>query len=323
VTTIRWLIGLATIAALAWFVRDMDDARNRRSIVELPSTQDLPPTELPAIGLNRPFSVPEIRWCMSQDIRLRTIKPRLGTRRAIDRYNEIADDYNLRCKGLTYSRADGEDATRTIDGARNLIAAAALEDIQRLNGEGLTRQIQELLAMLGYEPGAVDGLYGTQTKVAIEAFQRAGRSDVDGLLSQELLDRLRFTHTRHLMGRDNAATETADENAQTAHVVVRVIERPQETATDVADAQAVSGAEVKLVGNLAFNAEQLTDERGRAEFAAVPIGKLNIDVRRNNDHSGVIFQVTQDPAQEIWITLPKEVAASAQVSKKDVGSPRR
>jgi len=279
---------------------------------------------MPAIGLNRLFAVPEIRWCMSQDIRLRTIKPRLGTRRAIDRYNELADDYNLRCKGLTYSRVDGEEATRTIDGARNLIAAAALEDIQRLNDEELTRQTQDLLEKLGYEPGAVDGLYGTQTKVAIETFQRAGRNDVDGLLSQDLLDRLRFTYTRRLMGRDKAATETEadDDKAQAAHVVVRVMERPQEAVADTSDAEAVPGAEVKLAGSQEFHGEQLTDERGRAEFAAVPVGKLNIDVRRNGDHSGVIFQVTEDPVQEIWITLPKE-ATSAHVSKKDLGSPPR
>jgi peptidoglycan hydrolase-like protein with peptidoglycan-binding domain len=317
VTTIKWLIALATIAALAWFASDLHLVGTHRSI-DNRSTQQLPRTELPAIGLNRLFSVPEIRWCMSQDIGLRTIKTRLGTRRAIDRYNELADDYNLRCKGLTYNRLDGEEATRTIDEARTLIAAAAIEDIQRLNGAALTRQIQELLEKLGYDPGAVDGLYGTQTQVAIEAFQRAGRSDVDGLLSQELLDRLRFTNTRHLLGRDNAATESADEKAQTPRVVVRVVERPQDAAADTSDAQAVPGAEVKISGDREFNAEQHTDERGRAEFAAVPTGKVNIDVRRNEDHSRVTFQVTEDPTQEIWITLPPQVAAAAQ---KPRGSP--
>jgi hypothetical protein len=126
------------------------------------------------------------------------------------------------------------------------------------------------------------------------------------------------------MGRENTPIEgaKADQQAGTAKVVVRVVERPQEPAADISDAQAVPDADVKISDDGGFQGDQLTNERGSAEFAAVPTGKLYIDVRRNGDRLQVTFQVTEDPAQEIWITLPPQTAA-AQASKKSPASLRR
>ena len=51
-------------------------------------------------------------------------------------------------------------------------------------------RVQELLSMLGYDSGLVDGAYAAPTKAAIEAFQGREGIPVDGLLSRELLDQL-------------------------------------------------------------------------------------------------------------------------------------
>ncbi len=54
----------------------------------------------------------------------------------------------------------------------------------------LTIDIQRQLRDLGYNPGPADGIYGSKTKAAIEAFQRKSNLPVDGQPSQALLDRL-------------------------------------------------------------------------------------------------------------------------------------
>ncbi|MEM7252946.1 MAG: peptidoglycan-binding protein [Pseudomonadota bacterium] len=53
--------------------------------------------------------------------------------------------------------------------------------------------IQRELARLDYDPGPADGLMGTQTRNAIEAFQRIIGEPVTGAASVELLDTLRAT----------------------------------------------------------------------------------------------------------------------------------
>lgn len=54
-------------------------------------------------------------------------------------------------------------------------------------------QIQQRLQELGYDPGTVDGIYGTRTKNAVIAFQRAyGLSD-DGIAGPKTLEALGIT----------------------------------------------------------------------------------------------------------------------------------
>ena len=53
-----------------------------------------------------------------------------------------------------------------------------------------TRQLQELLAARGYPVGAIDGIIGARTRLAIRAFQRAAGLPPDGYASAQLLERL-------------------------------------------------------------------------------------------------------------------------------------
>lgn len=47
------------------------------------------------------------------------------------------------------------------------------------------KQIQSLLTYLGYNPGAVDGADGANTRDAVKAFQRAEGLTVDGVAGAE------------------------------------------------------------------------------------------------------------------------------------------
>ena len=53
------------------------------------------------------------------------------------------------------------------------------------------RQIQCLLAYLGYDPGTIDGAYGPKTRVAVQAFQQAEGLDPDGIAGPQTQARLR------------------------------------------------------------------------------------------------------------------------------------
>jgi peptidoglycan hydrolase-like protein with peptidoglycan-binding domain len=55
-------------------------------------------------------------------------------------------------------------------------------------GPPLVYNIQVSLTRLGYEPGAVDGVYGERTADAISRYQDANRLPVDGQPSPQLLN---------------------------------------------------------------------------------------------------------------------------------------
>jgi len=196
---IRWLTGIAAIAAiaavlaivaLAWLPGAPEEAKPPSTPIS--SASEGPPPAVEPGKENGPLSVAELRWCMTEQIRLEAIRPRLETRPAADRYNELGEDFNSRCAGRNSSDGARDEVISEIAASREAIEAAAIEDVRQLNDAVplSANEAQELLSMLGYDPGAVDGEYRAQTKAAIEAFQRRNGIPVDGLLSRELLDQL-------------------------------------------------------------------------------------------------------------------------------------
>ena len=157
-----------------------------------PAPEGLPPPVEPSVSENDLLSVAELRWCLTEAVRLETIQPRLATRPAADRYNDLAADFNHRCGGRSSSNEVRDEVAPDVAASRESIVAAAIEDVQRLNDAVplSTDRAQELLSTLGYEPGVVNGVYGAQTKEAISAFQRRNGIPADGLLSRELFDQL-------------------------------------------------------------------------------------------------------------------------------------
>jgi len=55
----------------------------------------------------------------------------------------------------------------------------------------LVRQLQHLLKAHGYDPGPLDGRFGTATENAIRLYQRASGLVADGSPTAELLKALR------------------------------------------------------------------------------------------------------------------------------------
>jgi Putative peptidoglycan binding domain len=293
VTTVKRIIGLAALTAVASLPRALQETHSGPQSPPVRSSDELPSPARPAAGERRALSVDEIRWCMSQEIALQAIRSKLVTPLAIARYNELAGDYNGRCGGYEASRSDRDEARQSVESARDSIVAAALDDIRRSSGEGaLTRPTQELLQVLGYDPGSVDGVYGKQTEAAIRAFQRNSGLPVDGLVSDELLARLRVGLTASLRPAGRGARR---ETPQTVDVVVLVTDGTESVVPD---------AHVSISGDRQFHADGSTNDRGAVEFGAVPYGRLALDVRRNEARSRFTLRLTEERRQEILIVLP-------------------
>ena len=285
-TVTKWLLGISGVAGLVWLALTFKDVGSPSP----PPDNVTPPSAVrPSTSSNEPLTVAELLWCMSEEARLQAMQPRLATLEAVDRHNRIAEDVNNRCAGRVSSDEVLEAAMAEIASLRDSIHAAAIQEIEPLNDvvPGAINRAQELLSMLGYEPGAVDGVYGAQTKSAIQAFQADDGLPADGLISEQLLDRIDVALVRNRTNR-------------TRRVVVEVY--VTEANTDVP----IAGADVTITNDQGQRAG-VTDDTGRTEFISVQPGTLDVRVRR--DDVGAAFQaaITQDPRQEVLIVMPEVI----------------
>src|SRR5688572_16536266 len=159
--------------------------------------------KMPRRGRNQLLSVPELRWCMREDIRLEVLETRRAGSDTAGFYEAIGR-YNLRCTRFKYRADDLAEARRDIDAARSWIVSETLAEAldagrqEELAAPGysvLTRDVQELLRALGYAPGTVDGRYGAQTRTAVESFERERGWPASGRIS-ELLRKELLEHAR-------------------------------------------------------------------------------------------------------------------------------
>lgn len=74
---------------------------------------------------------------------------------------------------------------------REVNRGAALTRRNALARQKLVREIQQILTNLGYEPGPIDGLYGSKTRAAIQAFQRENALEPSGLATIQVLETLK------------------------------------------------------------------------------------------------------------------------------------
>lgn len=177
----------------------------------------------PSIGTGNLLSVPEIRWCIRNGIRIDAMRNLIETNAGIDEFNRIVNDHNSRCGNYRYRQGDQEQAKRSVEPYRSQIVAEAVREARqlgrpyqpsassvspapttsrtRVKPAGIsapekpnvhyTREAQQLLTELGYKPGPVDGDYGRRTSDAVRAFQRDKGITQDGQIDEEVLMALR------------------------------------------------------------------------------------------------------------------------------------
>lgn len=167
----------------------------------------------PPIGNNVLLSVEQIRWCLRENIRIDVLRPLATTRSQIDKFNDLVNDYNLRCRSYRYREGSMTRAQREVQSVNDEITtrtrltsriwlskdestSEGLGSVQEENQPGdrwsqLTLDVQNLLNLLGYQPGPADGLYGIRTMRAIEAYEEDSGLRVTGAVTTDLRDKLR------------------------------------------------------------------------------------------------------------------------------------
>ena len=222
----KWFLGIIGAIFMIWFINN--DGQSNKQPSHAPSsssqsysyTQSTPAPTVqtpgatqstglqytkPSVGNNNMLSVPEIRWCIREDIRIEAMRNIPVTNNGIDGFNRLVSDYNLRCASFRYREGTLQRAERDVGAYKNQIIADARSYARTLDASNsvssstssrnstslLIHEAQNLLNNLGYSPGLADGIYGPRTASAVRSFQRDMNMIQDGQINQQLIERLR------------------------------------------------------------------------------------------------------------------------------------
>ena len=228
-STGKWIAGIAIVVGLIWLASLSDKRTPSTSPTYTPAPESqsapsttpalLPPTpavqqanrpteEPPPVGNGLSLSMPQLRYCTAENIRLDTAKVIISSYSDtdIDRFNALVADYNSRCGQFRYTRGTLESARSEVEQHRSELEAEGrarfsrapapvgstdrLPEIPVAKPDLIVQAIQRRLNKFGYDAGEEDGFVGEQTRAAISAFQRNENITVDGQASTTLLDRL-------------------------------------------------------------------------------------------------------------------------------------
>ena len=137
----------------------------------------------------------------------------------VGKFNRIVNDYNSRCGSYRYRQGSQSRAERDVEPYQSQIVAEAIREARQSGSSyqpsypsvssgtstssapkkpsaQYTREAQQLLTDLGYDPGPIDGDYGRRTAAAVKAFQRDAGITQDGWIDQELLSALQKSEGR-------------------------------------------------------------------------------------------------------------------------------
>lgn len=231
----KWVLGIIGVIFVIWLINNGGQSNKKPSYtppsssqsysypqstpapaVQTPSTTQSAGLQYtkPSVGTNNVLSVPEIRWCIREGIRIEAMRDVIDNNAGIDEFNRIVNDYNSRCGSYRYRQGSQSRAERDVEAYRSQIVSEAIREARQLGhsyqpsypsvspgvststapkkpNAQYTREAQQLLTDLGYDPGPVDGDYGRRTADAVKAFQRAAGITQDGWIDEDLLSTLR------------------------------------------------------------------------------------------------------------------------------------
>ena len=237
----KWILGIIGVAFVIWLINN-EGQNNRTSSSNPPSTtqsygypQSSPapavraPSSVqnaglqytkPSVGTNNVLSVPQIRWCIREGIRIEAMRSVIDNNAEVGKFNRTVDDYNSLCGSYRYRQGSQSRAERDVEPYRSQIVAEAIREARQSGSSyqpsyssgsqgtstssaskkpsaQYTREAQQLLTDLGYDPGPIDGDYGRRTAAAVKAFQRDSGITQDGWIDQDLLSALRRAKAAH------------------------------------------------------------------------------------------------------------------------------
>lgn len=131
-STKKWLFGVACLVGIIWWINESSVGptspsggyqTSPRPTVASPSTLSTPsrPAEVrPPVGDNNVLSVTQLHYCLAEDIRLEGARSSVNNYdgAAVDRFNAMISDYNIRCGSFRYRAGSLERARRAVEAFR-------------------------------------------------------------------------------------------------------------------------------------------------------------------------------------------------------------
>lgn len=189
----------------------------------------------PPVGTNNVLSVPQICYCIREDIKLDAMRDHIANNN-VDAFNDLVNDYNERCSKFVYNNNDLDYARQMVEAQRIQIEARAIAEAATLGRETISvqskdiKEIQTLLYNLGYNPGPIDGLLGGKTYEAIKKFQDDNRITNEGGVDG-VLDILRFYYYNN-DSIDNSNSSTKDTINNNAVLLSQLLTQTNESVNN-------------------------------------------------------------------------------------------
>lgn len=131
----------------------------------------LPKEDKPPVGTNLSLSRGQIRYCLSEDIRLGVMKNTINqhANNEVDLFNTKIHDYNSRCGNFRYRRGSLESVQSEVEANRLILEADGLARLVDLRGESAQVKDSQADKMPSNDKGLTnDEFFGTQTEQKLQ-----------------------------------------------------------------------------------------------------------------------------------------------------------
>ena len=335
----KWILGIIGVAFVIWLINNGGQSNRKpsynpqsssqsygypksspapavRTLSSAQRTAGLKYTK-PSVGTNNVLSVPQLRWCIREGIRIQAMRGVIDTNAGIDEFNRIVNDSNSRCGSYRYRRGSQSRAERDVEPYRSKIVAEAIREARQLGrsyqpsypsvssgtstrstpkkpSAQYTREAQQLLTDLGYDPGPIDGDYGRRTAAAVKVFQRDAGITQDGWIDQDLLSGLKTRREKQLKERAKSTIMPTPRNQGVQGVRSKVTPGESVTYSERSQIESYCGIITSTPGDnykcISRELRKLNQSGGKPDLSSISFSERS----QIESHCGIITSTPGD-----------------------------
>ncbi len=136
----KWFLGIGLVIGMLWLISSMSNAPSPNRSPKMPDQLEVKvpnpfdkfdkqpnrsTEEIPPVGTNLVLAPAQLRYCLSEAIRIDAARAALNNYRQfdVDRFNAMINDYNNRCGNFRYRPGSLENARTEIERNRSALEA--------------------------------------------------------------------------------------------------------------------------------------------------------------------------------------------------------
>jgi uncharacterized protein YgiM (DUF1202 family) len=151
----KWIFGVFSVLFVIWFISYSLNRTSSHNVLSKNSgtlqndltsevgasreveSSDLQYTKPVSASADNVLSIPEIRWCIRESIRIKAMQTIIDTNSGVDELNRSIEDYNNHCGSYRYEQGSQQSAERDVELSRSQIVAEALQEARKLSKPSL------------------------------------------------------------------------------------------------------------------------------------------------------------------------------------------